>query len=545
MTHPIQRSSINSAPKVPAAAIVAQQPTELSALLPSRPQQHRVQQHSQVDVVTMEKPPAKPKLSLISLPDDALGDVTIADGKMTSKGVFAYMDSDDLVSLASAHRFFREQYPALAELAVIKRKLDREIFKAHHNGGFLLPEGQNPGLEVYLLTRLVPKLHKLNFHNQAVKVIKDAKDIAHNSQSLLEIATAEANIGLYVDAETTANRLNSPMDKTRVLVHIKTEQAKVSLIADTLIAEAKAIANTINVFDYQAVARMDIATAQADIGLIGDALETVNTIYDPRHIAKALSNIATVQVKAGLVEEAKATFAHAIAFANTIDQHSPGNKVETLKYIATAQLKAVLMDEAEATFANAIAFANTINDPEFSIKDGLLHSIAKAQAEAGFVANALATANTIDTDHIKLETLSDIATVQAEVGFTADAKLTFQSAILIAKTNMDPVGANFYLLPIVRAQADVEFFAEAIETAKTMTNIYNHERDKALQYIAAKQNCLGFFFDSTIQIQTDMQIQETPSPLMKHIKRNQFFVSLFSVFLILRWLDSLGSKDRA
>ena len=119
-----------------------------------------------------------------------------------------------------------------------------------------------------------------------------------------------------------------------------------------------------------------------------------------------------------------AIFAEAIAAARQIDDAEP--KVFALCEIASAQANARLTDDARRTLTEAFKIAVDLdyaenNSAGMDERARPLWSIAVDQADAGFFAEALATAQKIASPRGKAEALFMVASAQAQAGLVADA----------------------------------------------------------------------------------------------------------------------------
>ena len=187
-----------------------------------------------------------------------------------------------------------------------------------------------------------------------------------------------------------------------------------------------------------------IANDRVDAGDTAGALRTAELVVYEYHKANALMAIAKAQAKAGQRDESRALFRKAIQTAKEIkirdglrdraasyDLNSP----ECLRTIASVQASAGFAAEAVQT-------AETIDEPKW--KNSALAQIAMAMAKAGEIMPAFQLVDRIDDESARARALQGIAEGQAEGG-------DISGAVKWARSRTTPEARANALLGIVRA----------------------------------------------------------------------------------------------
>ena len=226
-----------------------------------------------------------------------------------------------------------------------------------------------------------------------------ARQVQDNS-SLREIAESQLAARLHADALTTAQEMEEGEEKANML---------------TKLALARLEAGQT---DY---ARKILADASAGAcGIEPNRLcsrEASFLAVAPYDKEKALVVIAYAQSKAGFFEDALATI-HSKVDASE-------DTVRVLCAIGTAMAKARQTEQARKTFAAALATACEIESPEsafdyYSTEDAMVgkawasYEVATAQAKAGLLADALITARAIQDPLVKAQALCELADVRTK-----------------------------------------------------------------------------------------------------------------------------------
>ncbi len=183
--------------------------------------------------------------------------------------------------------------------------------------------------------------------------------------------------------------------------------------------------------------------------LAGDlegALRTAELIVYEYHKAATLMGIAAAQAKAERRDEARALFRKAIQTANEIKIRDPLRDRAGSSYLNSHEcLRTVAYVQATAGFAaDAVETAETIDVLKW--KNSAFALIAMAMANAGEIRPALRLVDRINDEKVKSSAMQDVAEGQAKAG-------DIQGAVAWAKSLATPEGRANALLGIVRAIA--------------------------------------------------------------------------------------------
>jgi hypothetical protein len=359
---------------------------------------------------------------------------------------------------------------------------------------------------------------------EAARRIKQKQD---RSAALAEVAVALAKAGEWATAAETARVIEDPTRRVTALCQIAVEQTTAGQQA---IAAATLAAALDSAYLLQDVAQRenmlaDIAVAQARVSTWVDALSTARTIEEADIQQKALAPIV-------LAQAAAQAFPQALQTAQRIKNGK--DRVRILTQIAVAQAQSGATQEARETFASAMAATTsfdatigrvrvTIGRQEYNpyderaaedfearlpdvVKEGLkkqqqaaLAFIARAQAQLEDWAAALETARSIEDPAYRAVALGSIAALQAAAGRTAMAIETFACArdtarhidIDAARKSWlrDEMQYDEVLAEIAAASTEAREWATALETARDIED--PARRVTALCQIAVQQTTDG------------------------------------------------------
>ena len=221
----------------------------------------------------------------------------------------------------------------------------------------------------------------------------------------------------------------------------------------------------------------DVAVSQAEAGLTTEALETARQIDDDTKFRiSALCRIAAVQAKANEAEQARRTVSEAIGIARKIKGAS--ERLSALSEIGRTQAEAGQSEHACRTLAEAIALARAIKAGDVS----LLVALASAQADCGqteparkTTTEAVAIARRMsDEDRLsRAYVIAEIALAQARAGFLTEALAT-----------ADEIQAASVLMQNFRGNAIGDAFSVKMATLRQIGAVYAQKRNfsEALEY---------------------------------------------------------------
>lgn len=155
---------------------------------------------------------------------------------------------------------------------------------------------------------------------EALATARTIDDTYPKADALATIAQAQATAGQFAEALATAYTIERVDARADVLALIAQAQAAAGQEneARTTFAEALATARTIDDTYVKADMLATIAQAQAALGQLAAALATAHTFDDPDAKAEAFKTIAQAQAAAGQANEARTTFAEALATTQAI-----------------------------------------------------------------------------------------------------------------------------------------------------------------------------------------------------------------------------------
>ena len=311
---------------------------------------------------------------------------------------------------------------------------------------------------------------------------------------LWQIGQAQANAGLYADALATAQELHDDLDKTRVITAVAEAQANagkrdeasktLSDAIQTLHAKEKETGR------FMDIELADIAEAQAHIGMISDALKTVDQLQRS-YCADALCAIAVAQAKAGMADQ---------AFAILRDVTDQVKKVEALTSIAKAQAAANKRDDAARTSLTAFGIIQSMPDgthhEPLSYKPYVLWEFIQNLIDAGLFDEA----KTFSVQTLNLaeqaRMLSDIIYRQAETDKRDSARETIALLTALYAKAQEPKDLVYIQTEIADGHFRVgnldsanKTLAEALAGASALKN--PKEKAAALALLACIQESMG------------------------------------------------------
>ena len=315
---------------------------------------------------------------------------------------------------------------------------------------------------------------------------------------LNDIASNQAAAGFFADAMATAEKIQGPGAKSSALEGIAVCYAEVGRFDD-----AMTVARRIPTRGVKEETLSEIARAAAKSGHFAEATAAAREIEPRTTKQETLCAIAAAQMEARSAEQARQTFAEAIA--DVAASKNRDSAMYDLSAIAHAQIEAGLLSEALATtqriddaalkasafsaiaatqaeqgsalqarrsLADAIAAMQAVALPDAKV--GLLCRIATIQGQIGdsdqanqTLAEAVAIAGRIRRPDAKVTALCEIATAQAKVGQLPLARATFSKALAMAReVEGDELSKSWVLQGIAVAQAETGLTTEALATAR-------------------------------------------------------------------------------
>ncbi len=315
--------------------------------------------------------------------------------------------------------------------------------------------------------------------------------------------------------------------------------------ACALFADALETARVIPLHAYraEALARASIAQAAAQLTnqsrrSLAAAVATLREtpwIWEGWHFAEALTAIAAAQATSGALDDARNTFADALAATDELSSRE--ERGAALLLIAATQAEAGLFDDALTTArqvgprncrfrARAIAEvgaaqaqADLIEDARRTMEEAAAAgrepqclgggyrtdpplAIAEAQAAAGFREDARRSfADALTRAHAegilvfgRVGALADIAAAQAEAGFADDAEQTLAEVLIAASESSEAFHLPTAVADIAVAQSRLGQLGAALTTAGELPREY--ERAIALSAVGAEQHAAGFTDDA-------------------------------------------------
>ena len=309
------------------------------------------------------------------------------------------------------------------------------------------------------------------------------KNPLYESLALAAIAAAptetDSNEAQYIKVLGGRNIINEALlaataikDQTEAfaLIEIAKAQARDGSIptekANDTFNRAHQLANRFKSDEVRAILLSAIAIAQAEAGLIPNAIATVSIMGEDSSLkASALAAIATAEIEAGRFEEASDALVDAIDI--TVRATSGAHKTDALIAIAGAQAKLAIQKHKKqvasakgASIQDAFDTSRKITDNWCKVSS--LAAIAIAQIDAGSVQDARDTihqavdivkknSETPDT-LAKISALADIATAQIRAGLFQEGNEIFTKAIVLADEENDDLSKILGLCTIAKAE---------------------------------------------------------------------------------------------
>lgn len=247
----------------------------------------------------------------------------------------------------------------------------------------------------------------------AIEIAHGIEDKEKQADVLIEIATAQAEVGEFVDARATAKTIECRWKQGFALEDITTRQAYVREFSDAL-----ETATEIKSQLHQPMALQAVACEQAKAEDFPAALATAHRIEELMWKAQALKIIAIRQAESSPFTD------DALKIALEIEDES--EQTQALVGIVKAQTEV-------GNFHAALATNNRIKDA--SGQQDALAAIAEAYAKAKNFDDAFEAAEIIENQPMRVRTLGAIAKIQAEASQLPEARATFATFF---KTEPEP-----------------------------------------------------------------------------------------------------------
>ena len=274
--------------------------------------------------------------------------------------------------------------------------------------------------------------------------------------ALSEIVDAQIEAGFLSDAAATARMLENPAAKTFIFLE-----------------------RILHVRENGTLGDREVADIRNHPALCDEALAYVRALPPERNAhTVALAKIAVVQAKAGRKEQARHTFAEAIAAVKPPDVNGeycliacfetkagfpddalalvrrvkPGWEVKILANVAHEQVRVGQIDRARANLRQAVALAARERGA-----CGYAILIATAEVEAKMTSEAVRTFHEAAIAAVqsgRVESVRDLAAAQIQAGMPAEAAGTFQAAI-VAAGQWSAAARGRVLADLAATQADL------------------------------------------------------------------------------------------
>ncbi|NER99331.1 MAG: tetratricopeptide repeat protein, partial [Symploca sp. SIO1B1] len=309
---------------------------------------------------------------------------------------------------------------------------------------------------------------------EAIETVQEIQNQKSRMSTLIDIADFQADVRLFSDASETLQGIDMQGASEDSWIALAEVQAKIGTREQVVTSfnRAKQIAWNIEDKVNQENTFYTIASTQAEIGELADALETTKELasLNPQSIGGILLNFINKR------KCDNKDFTAVIETASIIYEkiQSPFYKAKIIKAIVAAQVKK--SQQCQGDFAEALRITNLFNDQ--TLKAEALIIIAKGQAELRLFDQALKTASMIEIQKYKDQALVAIVQEQATTGQLEDSFIT-GSHIQKQCTREDA------LLAIAKADAQSKNFSRAIRIANRLFNPFT--RFKLLKSIAAIQ----------------------------------------------------------
>jgi len=312
----------------------------------------------------------------------------------------------------------------------------------------------------------------------ALKTVESIRPESRQVLELINIAKAQAQKGdieysaTFTNALEIVNTLVSTSDWIRLIEEIAKAQIEVGDRASAQATLTEALETADNKIDnplHQVNAFVYLATVQAEVGMVEEALATLQKIKDRPEIDVFLISrgIPNVWWDIGNKDKIKAIFTKYLEIANDIANEK--KKTDLLQKVVIAQAEV-------REFANARETAKKI---EGSDRSYALVRIAQEAAKVREFTTALETVEEIEIKHCQLDALSAIAISQAEARNFPGA---FETASRI--DSLTYRAQAFCGIAIAQAEAS-PFTDDALEIAEQIES--NLEKTQALVEIVRIQ----------------------------------------------------------
>ncbi len=247
-------------------------------------------------------------------------------------------DFTDIAEFQAANGFGAEASDSLDELLSIARKMEDLGDRALALCQVALARGGVPKHTLVQANRISEqdKARARPIYREAVASAKGIQNQTKRYRALREIIESQQNAGLLAEATEMARHIEDLDARVECLIwnvqyHAEGDQARAILAA--AFGNAKSISN----IDARDRAIRRIVDAAAEVHLFAEALSMARIMERGDEKSAALLTVAKAQSAAGMQQDARRTFADAIAVARGIDD--PFKKPDALREIAIALAK--------------------------------------------------------------------------------------------------------------------------------------------------------------------------------------------------------------
>ena len=309
-------------------------------------------------------------------------------------------------------------------------------------------------------------------------------------------------------ALTVANRIEDTGDRSSAFNIIAIAQEKVGDVRGAERTFMKSLAATERIVkDWQRNFSFGkIAGAQVRAGMLQEALTTAERIEDPEDQVNAFVLIAKAQEMAGDAQGAVKLIARSFAIAER------SGDVDTRDHI---YLDIAIVQAEVGKFRNALSTAERMKDSwtkyfafiniaEEQVNGGDFRGAEKSNSRAMVAAEGIES----DFDKFKSQAFASIARIESKVGNAQNTAKFFSKAGAVAKLLENSWGVRDAVFgAIVREQAAVGYFRDALETTRRIENIAG--RSSAFADIAIAQAQAGMAQDAVKSFSEALAIAET------------------------------------
>lgn len=266
----------------------------------------------------------------------------------------------------------------------------------------------------------------------ALKTVESIRPESTQVLHLINIAKAQAQKGhieysaTFTNAVEIVNTLVSTSDWERLIGKIAKAQIEVGnrASAQATLTEALETADKIDNPFHQVRAFVSLANVQAEVGMVEEAIATLQKINDRPELEKLFLSISIAKVwfKTGNKDKIKAIFARQLEIASGIANEE--KQADTLRDIVIAQAEL-------GEFADA---RETVKKIDCSERPYALMRIATEQAKVREFITAPETVEEIEIKHsMHAKTLETIAEIQVQAGQFEAERNTFATFLKIEK----------------------------------------------------------------------------------------------------------------